>query len=109
VIGDAAIAGAMPKAASAANEAGKICAAAIAQLFNGNAPQPRELASNCYSLIAPDFALAMAGKYHPVNGQFVEIEGSVAGSPVDATAALRAEEAKSADAWFASTMGEIFG
>ncbi len=90
VIGDAAIAGAMPKAASAANDAGKICAAAIAKLLDGEAPQPSELASNCYSLLAPDFALAIAGRYHPVGGQFVEIEGSVVSTPVDPAPALRA-------------------
>jgi sulfide dehydrogenase [flavocytochrome c] flavoprotein chain len=109
VIGDAAIAGAMPKAASAANEAGKICAAAIAMLLKGDRPQPRDLASSCYSLIAPDFALAIAGKYRPHDGQFTEIEGTIAASPVNPGMAVRAQEAKSADAWFAATTGEIFG
>jgi sulfide dehydrogenase [flavocytochrome c] flavoprotein chain len=109
VIGDSAIAGAMPKAASAANEAAKICAAAIAKLLGGGTPDPRELASNCYSLLAADSALAIAGTYRPVSGQFVEVEGSVASSPVDASPAQRAQDAKLADAWFATTMGEIFG
>jgi sulfide dehydrogenase [flavocytochrome c] flavoprotein subunit len=109
VIGDAAIAGAMPKAASAANEAGKICAAAIAMLLKGDKPQPRDLASSCYSLIAPDYALAIAGKYRPHDGQFTEIEGTITASPVNPAVAARAQEAKSADAWFAVTTGEIFG
>jgi hypothetical protein len=109
VIGDAAIAGAMPKAASAANEAGKICAAAIAMLLKGDKPKPRDLASSCYSLIAPDFALAIAGKYRPHDGQFTEIEGTITASPVNPAVAARAQEAKSADAWFAATTGEIFG
>src|SRR5262245_3296062 len=94
VIGDAAIAGAMPKAASAANVAGKICAAAIAKLLSGESPEPRELASNCYSLLASDVALAIAGTYRPVSGQFVEVEGSIASSPVDASADQRAQEAR---------------
>jgi NADPH-dependent 2,4-dienoyl-CoA reductase/sulfur reductase-like enzyme len=109
VIGDAAIAGALPKAASAANEAGKICAAAIGKLLNGESPQPGELASNCYSLLAPDYALAIAGRYHPAGGQFVEIEGSVVSTPVDSSPAVRVREASAADAWFKTTMGEIFG
>jgi NADPH-dependent 2,4-dienoyl-CoA reductase/sulfur reductase-like enzyme len=109
VIGDAAIAGAMPKAASAANVAAKICAAAIAKLLGGETPQPRELGSNCYSLITSDSALAIAGRYRPVSGQFVEVEGSIASTPVDASPAQRAQDAKLADAWFATTMGEIFG
>ncbi len=109
VIGDAAIAGAMPKAASAATVEGKICASAIAQLLAGQAPQPRELASSCYSLIGPDFALAIAGKYQPHDGQFSEVEGSIMNSPVNPGSALRAQEAKSADVWFATTTGETFG
>jgi sulfide dehydrogenase [flavocytochrome c] flavoprotein subunit len=109
VIGDSAIAGAMPKAASAAKEEANICAAAVVQLLTGNKPQPRDLASSCYSLIAPDFALAIAGKYRPHDGQFTEIEGTVMASPVNPALAVRAQEAKSADAWFAATTGEIFG
>jgi sulfide dehydrogenase [flavocytochrome c] flavoprotein subunit len=109
VIGDAAMAGALPKAASASNEVGKICAAAIANLLVGETPIARELPSNCYSLIAPDFALAIAGVYRPQGGQFVEIDGTIASTPADAGPAQRAREAKSADAWFASTTGEIFG
>jgi len=109
VVGDSAIAGAMPKAASAANAEGRICATAIAQLLKGEMPQPRELASSCYSLIAPDFALAIAGKYRPHDGQFTEVEGSITNSPVNPAAALRAQEAKSADAWFTTTTGETFG
>jgi hypothetical protein len=99
----------MPKAASAANAEGRICAMAIAQLLKGEAPQPRELASSCFSLIAPDFALAIAGKYRPHDGQFTEVEGSITNSPVNPAAALRAQEAKSADAWFTTTTGETFG
>src|SRR5262249_57491689 len=76
VVGDSAIAGAMPKAASAANAEGRICATAIAQLLKGEMPQPRELASSCYSLIAPDFALAIAGKYPPHPPQFTQFQCS---------------------------------
>jgi len=109
VVGDSAIAGAMPKAASAANAEGRICAMAIAQLLKGETPQPRELASSCFSLIAPDFAVAIAGKYRPHDGQFTEVEGSITNSPVNPASEMRAQEAKSADAWFTATTGETFG
>jgi sulfide dehydrogenase [flavocytochrome c] flavoprotein subunit len=109
VIGDAAIAGAMPKAASAASAEGKICATAITDLLQGKAPQPRELGSSCYSLIAPEFALAIGDKYRPTGGQFIEVEGNATSTPADATAEQHAQEAKSADAWFAATTRETFG
>jgi NADPH-dependent 2,4-dienoyl-CoA reductase/sulfur reductase-like enzyme len=109
VIGDAAIAGAMPKAASAASAEGKICAKAITELLQGKAPQASELGSSCYSLIAPDVALAIAGTYRPAGGQFMEVEGTGASTPVDAAPAQRAQEARSANAWFAATTNETFG
>ena len=109
VIGDAALAGAMPKSAFAGAVEGKLCAAAIVRLLAGKAPEEPRLTSNCYSVIAPDYAIALTGIYHPLDGQFVEVEGSAASSPLDAPPAKRAEEAKNADAWFRATTSEIFG
>ena len=55
VIGDAAIAGAMPKSAFAANAQAKVCADAVAQLLAGrHAAEPR-LINTCYSLVAPGY------------------------------------------------------
>ena len=52
VIGDAAIAGAMPRSAAAAHSQGAICAAAIERLLAGKPPAAPTLSSSCYSLIA---------------------------------------------------------
>ena len=109
VIGDAAIAGAMPKSASAAASEGAICADAIAQLLDGKTPAPGKLTSLCYSLIAPDYAISIAGTYQPTDGQFLEIEGGGGTSPVDAPRTRRAEEAKSADEWFKKITEATFG
>jgi NADPH-dependent 2,4-dienoyl-CoA reductase/sulfur reductase-like enzyme len=109
VIGDAALAGAMPKSAFAGSVEGKLCAAAIVRMLAGEPPAAPKLVSNCYSLIAPGYAISIAGVYHPVDGQYVEVEGSGGTSPLDAPAAVRAEEAKFADAWFRTTTAEIFG
>ena len=48
VIGDAAIAGAMPKSAFAANAQAKVCAAAVAALLAGGTPAPPKLINTCY-------------------------------------------------------------
>jgi NADPH-dependent 2,4-dienoyl-CoA reductase/sulfur reductase-like enzyme len=109
VIGDAAIAGAMPKSASAATSAGKLCAAAIVQLLAGAKPREPELASACYSLLAPGYAISITGKYHPVGDQFIEIEGAGETSPLEAPRSRREEEAKLADGWFTQITGEVFG
>jgi sulfide dehydrogenase [flavocytochrome c] flavoprotein subunit len=109
VIGDAAIAGAMPKSASAANSAGKLCAAAIVELLAGAKPREPELASACYSLLAPGYAISITGKYHPVGDQFIEIEGAGETSPLEAPRSWREEDAKLADGWFTQITGEVFG
>jgi NADPH-dependent 2,4-dienoyl-CoA reductase/sulfur reductase-like enzyme len=109
VIGDAAIAGAMPKSAFAAGVEGKLCAAAIIRLLTGEKPGEPKLVSNCYALVAPDYAISIAGVYRPVGGQYVEVEGAGGVSPLDAPRAFRAQEAKYADAWFQTATSEIFG
>ena len=62
VIGDACIAGAMPKAASAASSQARQCAAAIVTALGGRQPAPTELSTVCYSLLAPSVALAIRGQ-----------------------------------------------
>ena len=109
VIGDAAISGSLPKSASAANSAGKLCAAAIGQLLTGARPQAPELASACYSLLAPGYAISIKGKYRPVDDQFIEIEGAGETSPLEAPQSRRTDEAKLADLWFTQITGEVFG
>jgi NADPH-dependent 2,4-dienoyl-CoA reductase/sulfur reductase-like enzyme len=109
VIGDAAIAGAMPKSAFAANSQAKTCAAAVAQLLTGATPSAPKLINTCYSLVAPDYGISVAGVYHPSNGQLADVPGSGGVSPSDAPRAVRAAEAVLAEAWFRTITGEVFG
>jgi sulfide dehydrogenase [flavocytochrome c] flavoprotein chain len=82
VLGDAAIAGAAPKSAFAANAIAKICAAAIVRLLRGEAPAVPKFVNTCYSLAAPGYGFSIAGVYQPVNGQWLEVEGAGGISPV---------------------------
>jgi sulfide dehydrogenase [flavocytochrome c] flavoprotein subunit len=109
VIGDAAIAGAMPKSAFAANAQAKVCAAAIAALLAGEAPSQAKLINTCYSLAAPDYGFSVAGVYQPSNGQLVEVPGSGGTSPLDAPADARVAEARIANGWFQTITAEAFG
>jgi sulfide dehydrogenase [flavocytochrome c] flavoprotein subunit len=109
VIGDAAIAGAMPKSAFAANAQAKVCAAALATLLAGGTPQTPKLINTCYSLVAPHYGISIAGVYQPANGQFVEVQGAGGVSALDAPASLRAAEASIADGWFRTITAEAFG
>jgi sulfide dehydrogenase [flavocytochrome c] flavoprotein chain len=109
VIGDAAIAGAMPKSAFAANSQAKTCAAAVARLLTGAAPTTPKLINTCYSLVAPDYGISIAGVYAPSGGQLAEVPGSGGVSPADAPRSTRAAEAVYAEAWFRTITAEVFG
>jgi len=109
VIGDAAIAGAMPKSAFAANAQAKVCAAALAALLRDETPSSPKLINTCYSLVAPDYGISIAGVYHPVNGQLTDVEGAGGVSPGGAPPDFRALEAAYAEAWFRTITAETFG
>ena len=109
VLGDAAIAGGMPKSAFAANAQGKVCAFALARLLNGSAPSEPKLINTCYSLVAPDYGISIAGVYRPANGTFTDVEGSGGVSPLNAPRETRALEATLANDWFGTITTEVFG
>jgi NADPH-dependent 2,4-dienoyl-CoA reductase/sulfur reductase-like enzyme len=109
VLGDAALMGAMPKAAFAANAQGKVCAAAIVANLTGRAPRQPILINTCYNLVAPDYGFTVVGVYSPQGGQLLEVPGAGGTSPVDGDRTLRAQEARYAQGWFAATTHEIWG
>src|SRR5215207_4058769 len=109
VIGDASIAGAMPKSAFTANAQAKVCAAAVAALLEGEKPQEPKLINTCYSLFAPDYGISVAGVYKPMNGVLTDVEGAGGVSPADAPRSFRALEATYAEAWFKIITNEVFG
>lgn len=109
VIGDACLAGAMPKSAFAANAQAKVVAEAIDALLRGRTPGASRLINTCYSLGAPDYAFNVAGVYRPEDGALTEIEGAGGTSPLGAPASMRAIEADYARAWYATITREVFG
>jgi NADPH-dependent 2,4-dienoyl-CoA reductase/sulfur reductase-like enzyme len=109
VIGDAAIAGAMPKSAFAANAQAKVCAAALVKLLANQKPDEPKLLNTCYSVVAPDYGISVAATYRPANGQLAEVPNSGGVSPANAPAATRALEATYASGWFKTITEEVFG
>ena len=108
VIGDACIAGGIPKSASAANAQGKACAAAVANLISGKQPAIPRLVGACYNTVAPGYAFSLSGIYQPKDGMFAEIEGGGT-SPVDAPREVRAREADNAQSWYKTITVDAFG
>src|SRR3954447_2338719 len=108
VIGDACIAGAIPKSASAAHAQAGACAAAIVALMAGKAPEPPRLTGACFNTVAPGYAFSLTGVYVPREGLFNEVEGGGT-SPLDASRDVRAQEAETALAWFKTITADTFG
>ncbi|AWN50851.1 NAD(P)/FAD-dependent oxidoreductase [Methylobacterium sp. 17Sr1-1] len=109
VIGDAAIAGAMPKSAFAANAQGKVCAEAVTDLLAGRTPAAPKLINTCYSLVAPGYGISVAGVYHPDKGVLADVEGAGGTSPVDAPDTVRQQEATYAEDWYRTITSAVFG
>jgi NADPH-dependent 2,4-dienoyl-CoA reductase/sulfur reductase-like enzyme len=109
VLGDAAIMGAMPKSAFAANAQAKVCANAIISILAGQSPQDPKLINTCYSVAAPGYGFSVAGVYRPSFGQLIEVEGSGGPSPLDASMDVRKQEAANADVWYKTITDSVFG
>ncbi|MGZ3296767.1 MAG: FCSD flavin-binding domain-containing protein, partial [Xanthobacteraceae bacterium] len=87
----------------------KVCAAAVAKLVAGGKPDDPKLINTCYSLVAPDYGISVAGVYRPADGQIKDVEGSGGVSPINAPASTRALEATFAHGWFSTITQEVFG
>lgn len=111
VVGDACIAGKMPKSGYAANSQGKMCAAAIAAKVNGKEVPTPSFVNTCYSKISPDHGISVAAVYRfdPETGTIGSVKGAGGLTPGDASATLKKAESMYADSWFDNITNDIFG
>ena len=108
VLGDASLAGPMPKSGFAANNQGKMVAAALAAELQGRPPPAAVYANTCYSLVGPGYGISVAGVYRAQEGRLVDVPHTVGISPLDADAAFRAAEARHGAAWYAAIGAAIW-
>jgi sulfide dehydrogenase [flavocytochrome c] flavoprotein subunit len=109
VLGDATIAGEMPKSGFSANNQAKSCARAILADIAGRAPAAAKLLNICYSLAEPDYAFSIVDAF--------EIKAGAIGLAFEdhRTTALEASddehrrEAQSARSWYANITADMFG
>lgn len=109
VIGDAAIAGKMPKSAFSANSQAKVCAAALLCALHGQALPEPSYANTCYSLVARHYGISVSAVYRLQQGHIEPVAGAGGTSPLEAPSAVRAQEAAYAEGWYASIMADSFG
>ena len=109
VIGDACIAGAMPKSGHSANSQGKMVAAAIVNDLSGLPPIEPSMANTCYSLVTPDWGISVAAVYRFQGDSIKDVEGAGGVSPSGASADFRRQEAAYTRGWYASITNDIWG
>ncbi len=108
VIGDASIAGSMPKSGFAANSQGKVCAAAIVTFLRG-VPMPEpSYVNTCYSLVSPDYGISVAAVYRYSEDKGIYKTGGGV-SPLIADEKYRLWEARYAEGWYDSITMDVFG
>ncbi len=108
IVGDATIAGAMPKSGFSANSQAKVAALAIVAALNGGKSEPPAFANTCYSLVAPKYGISVANVYRVTDKGLVAAPGGGV-SPAKAPAQVRSQEATYAEGWYESITHDMFG
>jgi sulfide dehydrogenase [flavocytochrome c] flavoprotein subunit len=109
VIGDACIAGAMPKSAYAANSQAKVCAAAVVAMLNGTEVGVPSYVNTCYSIAGPDWGISVAGVYKMgKDGKIADVPGSGGVTPMDAPDWAHKREVEYAHSWYKNIVHDSF-
>ena len=111
VIGDSAIATAMPKSGYSANSQGKVAAAAVVSLFNGEEVGTPSYVNTCYSIIGKDYGISVAAVYRlsEDGATIAGVEGAGGLTPADAPDFALAREVQYAYSWYDNIVHDIFG
>ena len=109
VIGDASIAGKMPKSGFSANSQGKVAAAAIVSELAGQEPIEPSYANTCYSLITPEHGISVAKVYKISDKKtIVGVTGSGGVSPKNEDPIVRRQEAIYTQGWYDAIVHDMF-
>lgn len=103
VIGDACIVDPMPKSASAAHSQATQCALAIVASLAGREPPAPHFESVCYSLLGPDSALSIPGRFDMADGAIRQLPRTAGES------ATSLQEVRNAEDWYRYIVKDSFG
>ena len=106
VLGDACIAGEMPKSGFTANSHAKVAAMMIrGELANGRT-FPARYTNTCWSLIAPDDAVKVGGSYAAKDGRIAAVETFI--SKPGESAEVRKQTQDENMGWYSGIIADIF-
>ncbi|EAU41086.1 putative flavocytochrome C sulfide dehydrogenase, flavoprotein subunit [Fulvimarina pelagi HTCC2506] len=106
VLGDATIAGDMPKSAFSANSQAKVCANAVRADLTDTRKFPAKYSNTCWSLIQTDNGVKVGAQYSPVDGKITSTADFV--SQQDETAEIRKATYEESIAWYDAITQDMF-
>ncbi len=110
VLGDAAVAGDMPKSGFSASAQARICAHVLAADLTGGQSGNPTLFNICYSLLDPNYAISVSDVFKlDDTGTIKLLKDAKAVSPIGAAPEYRAREVAYAQGWYASITSELYG
>ncbi len=107
VIGDASIAGDMPKSGFSANSQAKIAAMNVRGDLIGAKVFPAKYSNTCWSLIETDDDVKVGGAYEPKDGKITAVSNFVSQTGEDAT--VRKANFEESLGWYAGITSDMFG
>jgi NADPH-dependent 2,4-dienoyl-CoA reductase/sulfur reductase-like enzyme len=106
VLGDASIAGDMPKSAFSANSQAKVAAMTVRAQLIQSAAFPARYTNTCWSLLETDDTVKVGGRYEPKDGKISAIETFV--SKTGETPDVRKQTSEENIGWYEGITADIF-
>jgi NADPH-dependent 2,4-dienoyl-CoA reductase/sulfur reductase-like enzyme len=107
VIGDASIAGAMPKSGFSANSQSKVAANTIVADLTDSEAGPANYSNTCWSLIATEDGVKVGAQYEAVDGKIASTSKFISATGEDAE--LRKNTYLESLGWYAGITADMFG
>lgn len=107
VLGDATIAGDMPKSGFSANSQAKVAAMAIRGELLGSRVFPAKYSNTCWSLIDTDNGVKVGASYEATDEKIAKVDGFVSQTGEDAD--LRKRTYEESLGWYAGITADMFG
>jgi len=107
VIGDACIAGAMPKSGFSANSQAKVAAMNVRGDLTSSKVFPAKFSNTCWSLIETDDGVKVGASYEPKDGAIASTSTFISKTGEDA--AVRKATYEESEGWYKGIIADMFG
>jgi NADPH-dependent 2,4-dienoyl-CoA reductase/sulfur reductase-like enzyme len=107
VLGDATVAGDMPKSGFSANSQAKVASMTIRAELTGSRAFPARYANTCWSLIAPEDGVKVGAQYQPTEEKIASVSSFI--SETGESDEVRRATYEESIGWYAGIVSDMFG